>query len=157
MKIQNSSRESVLRREKALEGVPIHIMSETKEPKSNVSGAYKQAREAFEDLKVEEKAIFLVEAAVHTIARGMEEGFRALATEVNGWFEHEEKHADSGDAETEPAEETVDVEVEVVEEKPAPPKKTTKRSTSRRSTTSRRTTKKKTDTDSDTSEDNAKA
>lgn len=142
-----------MRCEKTLEGVPNHTMSEAKEPKSHVSGAYKQAREAFEGLKVEEKAIFLIEASVHTVARGVEEGFRALATEVNSWFDHEEEDEEGAKAEettdsAEPAEEAPASEEVTEEPAPEPPKKTTKRSTSRRSTSSRRTTKKKDDSDS---------
>lgn len=47
---------------------------------------YHQAREAFDDLKIEDRAVFLLEATVSTVARGVEEAGRALADEFDRFF-----------------------------------------------------------------------
>ena len=47
---------------------------------------YHQAREAFDELKIEDRAIFLLEATVTTVARGVEEAGRALADELDRFF-----------------------------------------------------------------------
>jgi hypothetical protein len=51
------------------------------------SAHYKRTREAFDGLKIEDKAIFLVEAAVATVARGVEQAGRVLAHELDAIFE----------------------------------------------------------------------
>ena len=47
---------------------------------------YYRAREAFDDLKIEDRAVFLLEATVATVARGVEEVGRALADELDRFF-----------------------------------------------------------------------
>ena len=50
------------------------------------SKQYRQAREAFDDLKIEDRAVFLLEATVSTVARGIEDAGRALANELDRMF-----------------------------------------------------------------------
>lgn len=40
---------------------------------------YRRAREAFDDLRVEDQAVFIVEAAVGVLARGVEQAGHAVA------------------------------------------------------------------------------
>ncbi len=40
--------------------------------------SYSSARDAFDELKIEDKALFLIEATVSTIGRGLEDAGRAL-------------------------------------------------------------------------------
>lgn len=131
-------------------------MSDSKEHKGNVSEGYKEAREAFESLNIEEKAIFLVEGAVHTIARGIQDAFHALSVEVNSCFDHEDDENAAEEAASAEAEEAPEPEAAkpAPAKKKAPAKKTAaaKRTTSRRTST-KRTASKKTDTDSDTADD----
>lgn len=47
---------------------------------------YRQAREAFDGLKMEDRAVFLLEATFSTVARGVEEAGRALADELDQVF-----------------------------------------------------------------------
>ena len=50
------------------------------------SKQYRQAREAFDGLKIEDRAVFLLEATVSTVARGVEEAGRVLANELDRMF-----------------------------------------------------------------------
>ncbi|NBC19128.1 MAG: hypothetical protein GVY18_17635 [Bacteroidetes bacterium] len=56
---------------------------------------YREAQSAFDRLRVDEKAIFLVEATLSTVARGIEEVGSALADELETLFqqEHDPSHA----------------------------------------------------------------
>ena len=93
--------------------------------KKEADTAYKQARDAFDGLKMEEKAVFLVESVVHTLARGLEDAGKAVADAFEGAFQSMK-------------------EEEAAEE--APPKKTTRKKTTR---TTKRTTRSKPKTDDD--------
>ena len=71
------------------------------------SKQYHQAREAFDDLKIEDRAVFLLEATVSTVARGVEEAGRILADELDrlfSSFRKEEPEASRGTASPGPAE-----------------------------------------------------
>jgi hypothetical protein len=50
------------------------------------STEYERVRQAFEDLGVEDKAVFLLEATVTTIARTVETAGRLLADEIDRLF-----------------------------------------------------------------------
>jgi hypothetical protein len=47
---------------------------------------YKRARTDFEDLEIEDKAVFLLEATVTTIARGIEQFGRVVSDQINDAF-----------------------------------------------------------------------
>ena len=83
---------------------------------------YRQARDEFDALKIEEKAIFLVESAFSMLAHGIESVGNVFSEQINKVYHEEEQEKKE-------------------EEKPkrAPRKKTTTRKTStrKRSTTSR--------------------
>ena len=51
------------------------------------SKQYRQAREAFDHLKIEDRAVFLFEATVSTVARGVEDAGRVLANELDRMFD----------------------------------------------------------------------
>lgn len=57
----------------------------TDQPRSR-SAAYEAARAEFDRLRVEEKALFLVEAAFVTVGRGLEAAGETLAKEMDGLF-----------------------------------------------------------------------
>lgn len=48
---------------------------------------FREARHAFDQLDVEDKAVFLVEATLSTVARGIEEVGRVLADELDTLFQ----------------------------------------------------------------------
>lgn len=50
------------------------------------SEAYERARDAFDDMKIEDRAVFLIEATVSTIARGIDQAGRAVADELDRLF-----------------------------------------------------------------------
>ncbi|MFW5955272.1 MAG: hypothetical protein ACOCSK_00850, partial [Rhodothermales bacterium] len=52
---------------------------------------YHEARRQFDDLKLEDKAVFLLESTVSTLARGLEELGRAVADSVEKSFEEAER------------------------------------------------------------------
>lgn len=54
---------------------------------------YRHVRDAFDTLNIEDKALFLVEAAASTVARGLEEAGRKLGDELNRVFEEAEQRA----------------------------------------------------------------
>ncbi len=96
------------------------------EPKETTHEAYQRARDAFDELNIEKKATFLVEAAVSTLARGLASASEALGSEFERVFEtmeHEEAEAAADETTAEP---------------PAsePKAKTTKRASSAKKTTS---------------------
>lgn len=105
---------------------------------------YKRTREAFDDLKIEDKALFLVEAAVSTVARAVEHAGRVLAHELDAVFE---KLSDlgrphqNGEAE---AEEEQDKEEEATATKAAPKKAAPKKAAAKKTTTRKRSTSRKT-------------
>lgn len=56
---------------------------------SKESTKYSEARRAFDDLPLNERAAFLVESAAETIARGIEHLSRTVANEMRTATEHE--------------------------------------------------------------------
>ncbi len=58
---------------------------------------YERARRAFEELKIEDKAFFLVQEAISTVAQGIETAGRALADEFEALF----RRAENGEQEAE--------------------------------------------------------
>ena len=63
------------------------------EPKDPTHEAYQRARDAFDELNIEKKATFLVEAAVSTLARGLASASEALGSEFERAFETMEAEA----------------------------------------------------------------
>lgn len=54
---------------------------------------YERARSEFDHLRIEDKAIFLLEATVSTMARALEDAGHALADEIDSWFRpHRPRH-----------------------------------------------------------------
>lgn len=47
---------------------------------------YRNLRESFDELQIQDKALFLVEAAVSTVARGLEQAGETLAGEMEDLF-----------------------------------------------------------------------
>lgn len=78
---------------------------------------YRQARDEFDALKIEEKAVFLVESAFSMLAHGIESVGNVFSEQINKVYEEEDKE-----------------EEEKPKPKAAPRKKTTTR---KRTTTSR--------------------
>ncbi|MEM8485313.1 MAG: hypothetical protein AAF564_07170 [Bacteroidota bacterium] len=97
------------------------------EKAKNNKEQYRQARDEFDSLKIEEKAIFLVESTFAMLAHGIEAVGNVFAEQVNNMYKDEE-------AAEEAAEEAP---------KPAPKKRTTtkKSTTTRKRSTSTRTRK----------------
>ena len=83
---------------------------------------YRKAREEFNDLKIEEKAIFLVESAFSMLAHGIEAVGNVFSEQIDKVYESEEEAEEKA-----PPKKTT-------RRKAAPRKKTTKRTSSRRST-----------------------
>ena len=54
------------------------------------SDQYQRARREFEDMRIEDKAVFLVEATVTTMARALEAAGEALARELDRIFQPRE-------------------------------------------------------------------
>ena len=98
------------------------------------SKQYERARSEFNNLKIEDKAVFLVESAVTTVARGIEEVGKMVADELDALF-HEPP----------PEPEEPEAKKTRSKKRATAPKKTT------RTTKSTRTSRKKSD-DSDTDE-----
>ncbi|MFQ5569239.1 MAG: hypothetical protein ACE5G0_06165 [Rhodothermales bacterium] len=96
---------------------------------------YDRAREAFEDLKIEDRTLFLLKETINTIAQGVDQAVKTLADGVGGLF-HEEEASDNGEAEEPKAKST--------RSRASTRKKAT--GTSSKSTTTRKTTTKKTST-----------
>ena len=67
------------------------------------SKKYNRVREKFEELPLEEKATFLVEAVFTTLTRGIEQAGKAFSDELNSLFdqarERAERRAAEGDSE----------------------------------------------------------
>lgn len=118
---------------------------------------YRNAREAFDDLRFEDQALFLVEAAVSTVVRGVEQLSRAFARGLDDVM-HEAEQAkrddpDRGHDEADrPSEETAQATPpttpakKTTAKKPAekkPPEKKTakKKPASKKSTTKKKSTK----------------
>ena len=57
---------------------------------------YRKVRTDFEDLEIEDKALFLLEATVSTIARGIEQFGRVVSDQINDAFgKRSERRAES--------------------------------------------------------------
>lgn len=48
--------------------------------------SYREARDAFDKLRIEDKAVFLLESAVHTVARGAEAAAHEVASALEDLF-----------------------------------------------------------------------
>lgn len=66
---------------------------------------FREAQSAFDQLDVEDKAIFLVEATLSTVARGIEEVGRVLADELDTLF-HQRPPAEPASSEPDAAGDT---------------------------------------------------
>ncbi len=66
--------------------------------KESHSEEYERARSAFDDLKLEDRAVFLIEATVSTIARGVDKVGRVLADELDRLFRTRPGAAEEGAA-----------------------------------------------------------
>jgi hypothetical protein len=77
-------------------------MKEDKERRAR----YQRTRAEFDELAIEDKAVFLVEATVSTIARGVEEAGRKLAEELDTLFRTEPWAAEAEPEETQPRKST---------------------------------------------------
>lgn len=62
---------------------------------------YTRTRTEFDHLAIEDKALFLIEATVSTLARGLEEAGQVLANELDRWFHPPAERAEE-DAEPDP-------------------------------------------------------
>ncbi len=56
--------------------------------------AYERTRRDFDEMRLEDKAIFLVEATASTLARGIEEASRAAADELDDLFHRKTRKKD---------------------------------------------------------------
>lgn len=56
---------------------------------------YKRIRMEFEDLQIEDKALFLLEATVATVARGIEQAGKGLADEIDKAFRSAAREAEA--------------------------------------------------------------
>ncbi|GAB5518702.1 MAG: hypothetical protein RhofKO_09530 [Rhodothermales bacterium] len=97
------------------------------DPKSRFSDEYRHTRAAFEDLKIEEKAIFVVESVLTTFAQTIESIFRTVAQEIDRAVDKMDCHDEDDDMPG--VEEILEDEADVEETPPPPaPKKATKTS-----------------------------
>ena len=104
------------------------------EKTKNTKEEYRQARDRFDSLKIEEKAIFLVESAFSMLAQGIEALGSMFSEQINKVYEEAEtKAADSEKEKQTPPKKTA-------AKKAAPKKATTKRRTTKRSSTAKKGT-----------------
>lgn len=89
---------------------------------------YHRAREEFDGLKIEDKAVFLVESAVTMLTQGIQSVGKVFSSEMDKMFEHEEEE---------------EAEVE------AKPKPKTKKTTRRRPSSSAKSSRKPADSSDD--------
>jgi hypothetical protein len=73
------------------------------EPQEEKNESYERARSDFDRLRIEDKAVFLVEATVSTVARGIEELGRTLAREIDHLFQQLEEEEEEEVEEPAPA------------------------------------------------------
>ncbi len=104
---------------------------------------YERAHDAFEDLKIEDKTVFLLKETVNTIVEGVETCVRTIADEFGAMFG--EAPADTEEAEAKAGENGTAKSGT----KKTPPAKTTRAKTSKtkKKTTPKRTSSKKDDSD----------
>lgn len=91
------------------------------DPKSRLSDAYRTTRAAFDELKVEEKAVFVVESVLTTFAQTIESIFRTVAHEIDRAVDQMDC---TPEAEAPGVEEIVEEEPEAEEPAPEKAKKT---------------------------------
>lgn len=60
---------------------------------------YREARRQFDDLRIEDKAVFLLESTVSTLARGLEEFGRVVSDNIERSFEEAERRREKREAE----------------------------------------------------------
>ena len=117
---------------------------------------YDRVRDAFEDLKIEDKTVFLIKETVNTIVQGVEEAARTIIEEFDSMFggepaeeaAAEEKTAENGAAKTSTSrKKTTASKAKSTTAKKTTAKKTTTRKTTTRKTTAKKTTPKKDDSD----------
>ena len=73
-------------------------MSEQEKKRSK---KYNRVREKFEELPLEDKATFLVEAVFTTLTRGVEQAGKAFSEELNSLFDQARERAEQNAAERE--------------------------------------------------------
>jgi hypothetical protein len=69
---------------------PTHAMEEPK--------PYERARELFEQLRIEERALFLVESMASTLVQGVDEASKAFMKDVETFVSKAKEHASSPEA-----------------------------------------------------------
>ena len=109
-------------------------MTEHQDPRNP---QYERARQAFEDLSIEDRAVFLVQETVSTVVRGIEEAGRTLSREIDALFREAEAEADA-----EPTKKTSTGKKSTTRKSTA--KKTTAKKTTAKKSTAKKTTPKKT-------------
>lgn len=67
------------------------------EQKGQHNEQYQEARRKFDDLRIEDKAVFLLESTVTTFARGLEEMGRAVAESLEKSFDEAERRREERD------------------------------------------------------------
>ena len=113
---------------------------------------YDRVRDAFDDLKIEDKTAFLIKETVNTIVQGVEEAARTIIGEFDSMFggEPAEEAAEAADEQKTAAENgaakksTARKKSTASKGQTATAKKTTAKKTTTRKTTTRKTTAKKT-------------
>lgn len=64
---------------------------------------YKRVRTEFEDLEIEDKALFVLEATISTVARGIEQFGRGFADEIEKTFQWAARRAEEAEKEAKAA------------------------------------------------------
>ena len=103
---------------------------------------YDRVRDAFGDLKIEDKTVFLIKETVNTIVQGVEEAARSIIEEFDSMFGAEP--ADEAAAEEKTAAENGAAKTSTSRKKTTARKTTAKKTTPRKTTTRKTTTSKKT-------------
>lgn len=105
---------------------------------------YDRARSEFDHLRIEDKAVFLIEATVSTMARALEEAGTAFASEVDSWFRPRRPEAAHAAPDAPP---TSQPPTSDAARKANATKRAAKKTVGKKKTTRKRTTKKKPDDD----------
>ena len=119
---------------------------------------YNQVRDAFSDLKIEDKTVFLIKETVNTIVQGVEEAARSIIEEFDSMFggepaeeaaSEEKAAAENGAARASTSrKKTTASKAQSTTAKKTTAKKTTaKKTTTRKTAASKKTTPKKDDSD----------
>ncbi len=102
---------------------------------------YDRARDAFDDLPIEDKTVFLLKETVNTIVQGVEEAARSILDEFEGLFG--EAPAEEAETEEKAAAENGAAKKTTTRKKTTASKassSTTKKTTAKKTTSSRKTT-----------------